>query len=146
MNYLLTCQTLLDLCAEQVNAAQHWSREIDTTTLRVSVISIAQAQATVMRLTDGPVRARLDADLSALLAQIEADAGAPLEFERGHAMVWKALMYEQTLAGVAQTDRQVYATAMHEGLMIVEEERPASAALRNLGVNVLALETTDAAR
>lgn len=144
MNYLLPAQTLLDLCAEGANPAQRWSRQVDTASLRVSAISIAQAQAAVMLVGDGQVRSRLDADLSALLAQIEADAGPPLNFEVSHATVWKALMHDQTLAGLGQTDRQVYATAMYEGLAIIEEKRPASAALEALGVNLHLLDGPDA--
>jgi hypothetical protein len=141
LNYLLPAQTLLDLCAEESNGAQMWSQAIETTSLRVSVISIAQAQAAISQLVDAQLRAHLDADLSALLANIEADAGIPLSFESGHAAVWKALMHDSTLAGLGQTDRQVYATAIYEGLSIVEESRPETPALKALGVELLLLDS-----
>ena len=144
MNYLLPAQTLLDLCAEETNPAQEWARTVDTRSLRMSVISIAQAQGAVMRVEDAQARARLDADLSALIAQIEADAGPALKFDAGHAAVWKAILHDQTLTGLGQTDRQVYATAMHEGITVVEQGRPEGAALQALGVDILVLGGPDA--
>lgn len=144
MNFLLPAQTLLDLCAEQPNAAQVWAHGVDTRSLRVSVISIAQAQAAIMRVEDAQLRARLDADFAALIAQIEADAGPPLAFETGHAEIWKALVHDRTLTGLGQTDRQVYATALHEGLVVVEERSAASAALQSLGVGLFILGDPDA--
>ena len=47
MNYLLSSQILLDLCAEEVNAAQQWSRDIPAESLRISVISSAQAASEI---------------------------------------------------------------------------------------------------
>ena len=144
MNYLLPAQTLLDLCAEESNPAQAWARSVDTQSLRMSVISIAQAQGAVMGVQDAQVRARVEADLSALIAQIEADGGPALSFDAGHAAVWKAILHDQTLTGLGQTDRQVYATAMHEGLTVVEAGRAEGAALQALGADILALGSPDA--
>jgi hypothetical protein len=139
LNFLLPAQTLLDLCAEEGNPAQAWARRVDTQALRVCVISIAQAQAAVMGIADAQVRMRMDADLSALLSQIEADTHPALAFEAGHAAVWKALIHAPALAGVGQNDRQVYATAMHEGLTVVEAWRAATVALQALGVDILVI-------
>lgn len=137
MNYLLPAQTLLDLCAEGSNPALEWAKSVDTRSLRVSVISIADAQAAILQVDDARERTRLDADFAALTEKMESDAGPPLPFQTGHANIWKALVNDATLAGLAQVDRQVYATAMHEGLTVVEEARPQTAALRELGVSIL---------
>lgn len=134
MNWLLPAQTLLDLIAGQPTPAQTWAGPIDLQTLRVSVVSIAQARAEIMRVSDVGQRMRSEADLSSFLAQLEADAGPPLPFIQAHASVWAALMHEPTIAGVPQTDRQVYATAMHEGLTVVETAKPPTGALQQLGV------------
>ncbi len=139
MNYLLPTQTLLDLCAEGGNPALDWAAGVDTRSLRMSVISIADAQAAIMQVDDAQERTRLDADFAALIEKMESDAGPPLPFLSGHASIWKALINDPTLAGLAQVDRQIYATAMHEGLTVVEEARPHTAALRELGVNILVL-------
>jgi hypothetical protein len=45
-------------------------------------------------------------------------------------------MHEPSISGVPQIDRQVYATAMHEGLTVVEEAHPATSALRALGIEI----------
>lgn len=136
MNFLLPSQTLLDLCEKNDNAAQKWARGVDTGSLRISVISIAHAHGAVMQVAEPAMRARLEADLSALLAQIEGDTGAPLNFESNHATVWQALMYDDSLDGLGQTDRQVYATAMYEGLTVVEANGKYTQALLDLGVSL----------
>lgn len=140
MNYLLPAQTLLDLCAEESNPVQVWAQSVDSTALRMSVVSIAQALATVAALPDAQIRARLEADLTSLLADIAADAGPPLAFQTSHADIWKALIGDKTLTGLQQTDRQVYATAMHEGLTVVERARLHTTVLQALGVDILVLK------
>jgi hypothetical protein len=137
--YLLPAQTLLDLCADGTNPALEWAKSVDTRSLRVSAISIADAQAAIMSIKDPQERARLDADFAALIAKLEGDAGPPLAFQTGHANTWKALIHDQTLAGLAQIDRQIYATAMQEGMTVVEEARAQTDALRKLGVDILVL-------
>ena len=73
-----------------------------------------------------------DALLNAL-----ADSGiAPFDFTRSHATIWTALSVDPALQGVQQTDRQVYATAMYEGLTIVEAVRPETPALTALGASI----------
>jgi predicted nucleic acid-binding protein len=139
LNYLLPTQTLLDLCAEGSNPALEWAKSVDTRSLRVSVISIADAQAAIMQVENAQERTRLDADFAALIEKMESDAGPPLPFQIGHANIWKALINDPALKRLGQVDRQVYATAMHEGLTVVEEPRPHTPALRELGVNILAL-------
>jgi len=136
VNYLLPAQTLLDLCDQQLNAARAWAGGVDTAELRVSVISIAEARSAIDGVTSGQVRARLDANLSALLSQIEADSEERLVFDDQHATVWRALLNDQTLQGLGANDRQVYATAMHEGLTVVEEANAHTAALQGLGVSI----------
>lgn len=136
MNYLLPAQTLLDLCDQHANSATRWAAAIDTAFLRVSVISAAEAQAAVNAVTDSQARLRLEANLAFVLSQIEADSEAPLAFDEGHASVWRALINDATLQGLGATDRQVYATAMHESLTVVEEAGPHTAALQALGVRL----------
>ena len=136
MNYLLPAQTLLDLCDQQANPARRWAADIDTAWLRLSVVSVAEAQAAVNAVTDSQARLRLEANLESLLSQIQADSEAPLAFDEGHASVWRALIDDVTLQGLGATDRQVYATAMHEGLTVVEEGGPHTAALQALGVRL----------
>jgi len=90
-----------------------------------------------MRVADAGLRSRLDSDFVSLIAQIEADSGLPpLQFSAAHASVWEALMHEPSIAGVPQIDRQVYATAMYEGLTVVEEAHAATSALRALGIDI----------
>jgi predicted nucleic acid-binding protein len=136
MNYLLPAQTLLDLCDQQANSARLWASGVDTTALRVSVISVAEARAAIDGVPSSQARARLDANLSALLSQIEADSEEPLAFDDQHANVWRALLNDPNLQGLGATDRQVYATAMHEGLTVVEESHAQTAALQALGVSI----------
>jgi hypothetical protein len=137
LNYLLPAQTLLDLCADGTNPALAWAARVDTRSLRVSVISIADAQAAIMRVSDAQQRARLNADFSALIEKIVADAGPVIPFHSSHADIWKALIDDRTLAGLGQVDRQVYATAMYEGLTVVEEAQPHTPAVKALGVEIL---------
>lgn len=136
MNYLLPAQTLLDLCDFQPNPARTWAAGIDTAALRVSAISIAEARAAVDGVASSQARARLEANLASLLSQIEADSAEPLAFDELHASVWRALLNDAALQGLGATDRQVYATAMHEGLTVVEEGNPHTAALQALGVGI----------
>lgn len=136
LNFLLPAQTLLDLCDQQPNAARAWAAGVDTASLRVSVISIAEARSAIDGVPSGQVRARLDANLSALLSQVEADSEEPLVFDDQHATVWRALLGDPNLQGLGATDRQVYATAMHEGLTVVEEAHAHTAALQALGVSI----------
>lgn len=136
MNHLLPAQTLLDLCDQQPNRARAWAGSVDTTVLRISVISIAEARSAIDGVPSSQVRARLEANLSALLSQIEADSEAPLAFDDQHANVWRALLNDPNLQGLGATDRQVYATAMHEGLTVVEEGHAHTAALQALGVSI----------
>jgi predicted nucleic acid-binding protein len=136
MNYLLPAQTLLDLCDQQSNAAHTWAQGIDTSDLRVSVISIAEARAAIDGVPSPLARARLEANLSTLLDQIEADSEEPLVFDEQHASVWRALLNDPSLKGLGATDRQVYATAMHEGLTVVEEPHDHTAVLQTLGVGI----------
>lgn len=136
MNFLLPAQTLLDLCDQHANSVRGWAAGIDTAALRVSVVSIAEARAAIDGVHASQARARLDANLSALLSQIEADSEEPLAFDDQHANVWRALLNDPSLLGLGATDRQVYATAMHEGLTVVEEHHAHTAALQALGVAI----------
>ena len=137
MNYLLPAQTLLDMISEGPTPAHGWADGIDTRSLRVSVISIAQARAAIMNVADAGERTRLDTDFRALLDQLKADGGAPLAFDESQAAAWEALMLEPALKGVTQSDRMVYATAMVEGLTVVEAARAATPALQKLGVAIV---------
>ena len=139
MNYLLPAQTLLDMISEGPTPAHRWAEAIDTRSLRVSVISIAQARAAIMSVADAGERTRLDTDFRALLDQLRADGGAPLPFDESQAAVWEALMLDPALKGVTQSDRMVYATAMYEGLAVVEAATGATPALRKLGVDIVAI-------
>jgi hypothetical protein len=136
VNYLLPAQTLLDMISVGPTPAHTWADGIDTRSLRVSVISIAQARAAIMNVADAGERSRLDTDFRALLDQLKADGGAPLPFDESQAGVWEALMLEPALKGVTQSDRMVYATGMYEGLTVVEAARAATPALRKLGVAI----------
>jgi predicted nucleic acid-binding protein len=136
LNYLLPAQTLLDLCDQRRNAAHAWAGGVDTASLRVSVVSIAEARSAIDAVASGTGRARLDANLSALLSEIEADSEPPLPFDDQHAAVWRVLLGDPGLQGLGATDRQVYATAMHEGLTVVEEAHSHTPALRDLGVAI----------
>ena len=104
VNFLLPAQTLLDLCDQQANAARAWAAGVDTASLRVSVISIAEARSAIDGVPSGQVRARLDANLSALLSQVEADSEEPLVFDDQHASVWRALLGDPNLQGLGATD------------------------------------------
>lgn len=136
MNYLLPAQTLLDLCGSQANSARRWASGVDTTALRVSVISVAEARAAIDTEESSQARARLYANLSALLSQIEADSEEPLVFDDQHANVWRALLNDSSLEKLGATDCQVYATAMHQGLTVVEGSYDHTAALQALGVSI----------
>lgn len=137
MNWLLPAQTLLHLIASTPTAAQTWAGTVQMRELRVSVISIAQARARIQLIPTHAVRSALDTDLDVVLGQIAADSGiAPLDFTRSHATMWTALSLDHSLKDVPQTDRQVYATAMYEGLTIAEPARRETPALTALGVRI----------
>lgn len=136
MNWLLPAQTILDLISADPGPAHEWAGSIDTQTLRLSVISIAQAQSTIQGVADQGLRGRLAADLASFLAQLKADAIGPLGFTELHAAIWAALIQEPSIDAVPQTDRQVYATALYEGLTVVEEARAETTQLQALGIAI----------
>lgn len=136
MNWLLPAQTVLDLISAAPGPVHEWAGSVDTRTLRLSVVSIAQAESAVQGVADQGLRGRLTADLTSFLAQLQADAVAPLAFTERHADIWSALIHESSIEGVPQTDRQVYATALYEGLTIVEEARAETARLQALGIAI----------
>lgn len=138
MNYLLSAQTLLDLCAEEPNAAQRWSQGIPAESLRISVISWAHAASEIASLEDAEVRRTVESVFAALLNHILADAGPEglLGFERNHADQWRGLMFDSRLATISQIDRQVYATAIAEGLTVVEERHEMTEVLKELGLRI----------
>lgn len=144
--FLLPAQTLLDLCAEDETPALRWAGGVDTTRLRVSVVSIAQARAVIDQLDDSQVRQRVQRDLDELLRELEADGGPPLEFGEETAHIWQALMHDPALKGVSQIDRQVYAAALRENIAVVEEPRAAHEAMIRLGLDVVVLAQADAPR
>jgi len=140
MNWLLSAQALAQLIASVQTPAAQWAAGIDTRGLRVSVISIAQVRMTIQARLTPSVRARWEADLDTALAHIESDSGVPpLPFTAEHARLWADLCLDTTIPTVAQIDRQVYATAMYEGLTIVEPSKPEHAVITALGVRVHAL-------
>ena len=138
MNYLLSAQTLLDLCAEEPNAAQQWSQGIPAESLRISVISWAHAASEIASLDDAEVRRTVDSVFAALLNHILADAGPDglLGFERNHADQWRGLMFDSRLETISQIDRQVYATAIAEGLTVVEERHAMTEVLKEVGLRI----------
>lgn len=138
MNYLLSAQTLLDLCAEEPNAAQQWSQGIPAESLRISVISWAHAASEIASLEDAEVRRTVESVFSALLNHILADAGPDglLGFERNHADQWRGLMFDSRLETISQIDRQVYATAIAEGLTVVEERHDMTEVLKEAGLRI----------
>lgn len=139
MNYLLSAQTLLDLCAEESNAAQQWSQDIPAESLRISVISWASAMAEIASLEDSDVRRTFESVFAALVNHVLADAGTEglLGFERNHADQWRGLMFDNRLRSVSQIDRQIYATAMAEGFAVVEERHEMTDVLNDVGIRVL---------
>lgn len=60
LNYLLPAQPLLDLCAVGCKPTLEWADSVDTRRLPISVISIADAQATIMQVQDVQERSRLE--------------------------------------------------------------------------------------
>jgi hypothetical protein len=138
LNYLLSAQTLLDLCAEEPNAAQQWSQGIPAESLRISVISWAHAASEIASLDDAEVRRTVDSVFAALLNHILADAGPDglLGFERNHADQWRGLMFDSRLETISQIDRQVYATAIAEGLTVVEERHAMTEVLKEVGLRI----------
>jgi len=138
-NFLLSLQVLLDLCGTQANAAIRWVGPIKIRRLRVSCVTIAQAKAEVLACSDQTMRERLNARLTDLLAKIEGDGGPPLPFGAGAANVWQGFMMEPVLGDMPQVDRQFYASAVYEGLVIIEYEHDYSAALQQLGIRVQSL-------
>jgi hypothetical protein len=138
LNYLLSVQTLLDLCAEEPNAAQQWSQGIPAESLRISVISWAHAASEIASIEDAEVRRTVESVFAALLNHILADAGPEglLGFERNHADQWRGLMFDSRLEAINQIDRQVYATAIAEGLTVVEERHAMTDVLKEVGLRI----------
>jgi hypothetical protein len=138
LNYLLSVQTLLDFCAEEPNAAQQWSQGIPAESLRISVISWAHAASEIASIEDAEVRRTVESVFAALLNHILADAGPEglLGFERNHADQWRGLMFDSRLEAINQIDRQVYATAIAEGLTVVEERHAMTEVLKEVGLRI----------
>ncbi|MNZ75364.1 hypothetical protein D3C78_938380 [compost metagenome] len=137
MNWLLPTQTLLDLIAAQATPAQAWAAEVDTRSLRTSVIAVQMAQMGIDQISHPGRRLRLMEDLSRLLDAIAADSGVmPLDFSAAHARIWAHLALTPELGTLPQVDRQVYATAIYEGLTVVEGRRAETDALRNAGLRI----------
>jgi len=139
LNYLLSAQILLDLCAEEPNAAQRWGSAIDSDSLRISVISRAHAMAEIARIEEADVRGTVESVFAELISRILADAGEPglIAFEKNHAEQWRGLMFDRRLASINQIDRQIYATALAEGLAVVEGRHEMTDNLRTLGLQVV---------
>lgn len=137
MNWLLTAGTLLQLIGSGDTPAKQWAGQVDARTIRTSAISVALASAKIATHRHAAARKYLETDLYTLLDRIKADSGlGPLGFELPHAMMWAHLCMDGSIPGVGQVERQVYATAMHEGLAVVETTRPEHAALQALGVTI----------
>lgn len=140
MNWLLPANTLLQLIGSGNTPARQWADTVDTRALRTSVISIAQANTKIQSVTDASIRTRLEADLSTLLAHMKADSGVgPLSFSLQHAMMWSHLCMDASLHPIGQIDRQVYSTALHEGLTVAEPARAEHIAIQAVGVRIHAL-------
>jgi len=137
--FLLPAQTLLDLCSDESNPARAWSETVDSSELRMSVLSIAQALACAEQIAEGHERQWLCSALRFLVKDIENDAGPQLDFDYDAAQVWQALIHDVELSGVAQIDRQVYAQALTNGLAVVEHPRTTHAYLGKLGLAVVSL-------
>lgn len=141
--YLITAQTLLDLCADEGDAhaaaAQAWADGVAADKMRISVVSVAQARAAVDGIGDISQRRGLTRRLDKLLASVTADGGPPSPFDRQAATVWQELIADPKLRGIAQTDRQVIATALERNLAIVEAPRLQHGYLKSIGLSVAAL-------
>jgi hypothetical protein len=100
------------------------------------VISWARAASEIASLDDAEVRRTVESVFAALLNHILADAGPDglLGFERNHADQWRGLMFDSRLETISQIDRQVYATAIAEGLTVVEERHDMTDALKQVGL------------
>ncbi len=137
MNFLLPAATLLQMIGTAPTAATQWAAQVDARALRVSVISVAQANGKVQTTPDPAVRKYLESDLESLLEHIKAESGVrAMSFTSAHAKMWTMLSHNPTVPTVGQIDRQVYAVALHEGLTVVERARPEHAALQALGVSI----------
>lgn len=140
MNYLLTAQTLLDLVNPVApSSAANWAAQTRRSALRVSVISVAAAAALIDELSDAPARRAFAARVEEFVNQMRADGPEPLSFTQDHARFWETLIHHQSCQGVPQSDRMVLATAMHEGLVLVDREGPLLAAARSVGAGVHAI-------
>jgi hypothetical protein len=134
--YLLSLQVLLDLCGTVDNPARAWAQSVNTSRLRLSVITVALARSFVNGAGPAQDGDRLRARLVDLLAKLKADGGEPLPFDEGAAAAWQSFMREPSLTGMTQVDRQFCAVAFSEGLCAVEYEHSLSSALGPLGVKV----------
>lgn len=139
--YLLSAQILLDMCSDEDKPAKAWADAVPTNKLRVSVVSVAQARAHCEAMSDPLERRALNNKLNILLDSIAADSGAALPLDEKVASVWQGLNLDAKLeqANVDQTARQVYATALAHGLVVVERSRPYHAYLRTLGLELVSL-------
>jgi hypothetical protein len=134
VNWLLPAQTLLDLIASQATPAARWAQAVDPREVRISVLSVAQARAAIARERDATKRRRLLAALDAMVSDIEADSGVrPLPFSAAHAALWASLIHDSALASVPQVRRQVLATAMSEGLTLVEAANGFTPEMQSVG-------------
>ena len=136
-NFLLTLQVLLDLCGSDNNPSHILPVKSDR--IRLSVLTVAQAQSIVSASADSQDRERLASRLADLLATFRADGGPLLVFTERAAQTWQSYMREPTLGEMSQVDRQFYAVAFSEGLCVVEYEHRYTTALAPLGIKVHSL-------
>jgi hypothetical protein len=143
VNYLLSLQVLLDLCASTENPASTWLRSAPASSLRLSVLTVSLARTQVRSAGGGTEVERIRARLDDLLSKLQADGGEPLPVGTGATAVWESFIHEPELKGMLQLDRLLYAVAFSEGLCIVEYDHPHSAALALLGVKTQSLGNLD---
>jgi hypothetical protein len=136
VKYLLPAQTILDLQSTEPCAAITWSSAVSTQDCRMAWISVALAFYRVDREADADLRGAIELRLRSFIAKMRADAGEPFAFTEAHADAWRVLLAAPGLDGLQTTHRQVYATAMCEGLTVVEEATRYTEALRTQGCRI----------
>jgi hypothetical protein len=137
--FLLPAQTLLDLCADQPTGARRWADTAELRSLGVSVISKAEAYACIEESPTSAVRKSFNVTLDRLLDDIVAEGGLIHSLDDRVARQWQDMINEPSLAGLPQTARLVYATALAHNLVVVEESQPGHIALQALGVQIQVL-------
>lgn len=145
MQFLLSGNTLMQLCLEGTTLASAWATDKLAADLRLSLIGVSMARAWVYALDPGRRRA-WSLSLENRIHEIQQDSGRPLPLDERVMAAWaevRSVTLEQVaqddmgnpvIEGIGQDQRLEIATAMAYGLVLVDPWAAFHDQMRSLGM------------